>query len=389
MRDVKYGLPAVHYPPIEQNAQMMRMYEAAGLDFALFWDNTIVGFPQSIWTPDLIPAAAHYNVDNLLDGFIPMAQAAMVTERMELIMMAVDAFRRAPTVLAQQIMGVDHLSKGRASFHIGAGEAKQFTPYGLNRDKPFGHLEEMLKVLRLLIDAKEPVNYDGQIWKMKNALLKCPPYNGQCPPLLVVGGPGKAIEFAGRLGDGWGTYLPACGSPEWYAEHVQKTRKAAEESGKDPDKLKFVVAFVCIIEADEAAVERAVNNPGIRWDTAAFIPSTETWKAAGFTNPFGDDWSYSRDLIPTEWTREAALKIIDQVPSEAVRALRICGTPEKAAEQIQPYIEAGCNYVCAVNYAGLVGAGDWAGGATGSKVMDDTFAHLRKLNGQPQPTVKG
>ena len=141
--------------------------------------------------------------------------------------------------------------------------------------------------------------------------------------------------------------------------------------------------------AAQEAVERALRNPAIRWDVAAFVPSTETWKEAGFTNPFGDAWSYSRDLIPTKWSREDALKIIEQVPPEAVRALRMCGTPEQVAKQIQPYIEAGCNHACVVNYAGLVGTGNWAAGATGSKVMDETFAHLRRLNGQPQPVVRG
>jgi phthiodiolone/phenolphthiodiolone dimycocerosates ketoreductase len=309
---------------------------------------------------------------------------------MELIMMAVDPFRRAPTILAQQILGIDHLSKGRASFFFGAGEAKQFAPYGLSREKPFAHLEEMLKVVRMLINSKgQPVNYDGPIWKLDHALLVCPPYENTCPRLMVVGGPGKPIEFASRLGDGWGAYVPACGSPAWYANCVRQLHEKTIQNGRDPQKLKTTLVFVCLIEETEEAVERALRNPAIRWDVAAFVPSTETWKEAGFTNPFGDAWSYSRDLIPTKWSREDALKIIEQVPPEAVRALRMCGTPEQVAKQIQPYIEAGCNHACVVNYAGLVGTGNWAAGATGSKVMDETFAHLRRLNGQPQPVVRG
>ena len=57
----------------------------------------------------------------------------MLTERLELMLMAVDVFRRSPNILAQQILSLDHLSKGRGIVCIGAGEMKQFKPYGIPR----------------------------------------------------------------------------------------------------------------------------------------------------------------------------------------------------------------------------------------------------------------
>ena len=56
-RDIKYGLGGVPFPPFELNEQAVTGYEAAGLDFAAYWDNTCMTFPRSIWTADLIPAA--------------------------------------------------------------------------------------------------------------------------------------------------------------------------------------------------------------------------------------------------------------------------------------------------------------------------------------------
>ncbi len=385
-RDVKYGLAGVMYPPFERNIAAMKEYEAAGLDFAAFWDNTCMTFPRSIWTPDLIPAAGHYDCDALVDAFSPMIQAATVTERLELMLMAVDVFRRSPPVIAQQILALDHMSRGRGIICIGAGETKQFTSYGIPRQRPFGQLEEVIEIVRLLVERNDPVDYDGKIFQMRNAIMSIPPYGGKCPPLLVTGGPGKALDFAGRLGDGWAVYLPPCGTAEWYAERVQEIRQTAERYGKDPDKLIFAAAFMTLIDDDEQAVDRAVNSPALRWDAAATLPSTLPWKEAGFTNPLGDDWAYSRDLIPMDWSREDALKIIDQVTPEMVRALRVCGRPEVAAAQIQPYIEAGCNYLWAANYLGVVAQGDWGGAESGgAKALFDTYAHLREMNGQPQP----
>jgi phthiodiolone/phenolphthiodiolone dimycocerosates ketoreductase len=390
MRHVRYGLGGVPNPPMELNEQAVKGYEAAGLDFAAYWDNTCMTFPRSIWTEDLVPAAAHYDCDCLLDGFSPMIQAAMVTEGLELMLMAVDVFRRAPTILAQQILALDHISKGRGIICIGAGETKQFKPYGIPRERPFTQMEEALEVVRMLVERDEPFDYDGKIWKMRNAVMSCPTYSGNCPPLLVTGGPGKALDFAGRLGDGWAVFMPPCGTAEWYAERVAEIKQTAEQHGKDPDKLIFAAAFMTLIDDDEEAVERAVNSPALRWDAAATLPSTLPWKQAGFTNPLGDDWAYSRDLIPMDWSREDALKIVDQVTPEMVRALRVCGTPAQGAEQIQPYIEAGCNYIWAANYLGLVAQGNWGGAESGgSQALFDTYSHLRDMNGQPQPKLAG
>jgi phthiodiolone/phenolphthiodiolone dimycocerosates ketoreductase len=387
-RDVKYGLGGVPFPPFELNEAAVRGYEAAGLDFVAYWDNTCMTFPRSIWTEDLIPAAGHYDCDMLVDGFSPMMQAAMVSEKLEIMLMAVDVFRREPPILAQQILAIDHLSRGRAIICVGAGETKQFSPYGIPREKPFTRMEEALEIVRLLIERNDLIDYDGKIWKLRNAIMSCPPYEGRCPPLLVTGGPGKALDFAGRLGDGWAVFLPPCGTAEWYAERVQEIKRTAERHDKDPEKLIFAAAFMTLIDDDEAAVERAVNSPALRWDAAATLPSTLPWTEAGFINPLGEDWAYSRDLIPMNWGREDALKVIEQVTPEMVRALRVCGTPEQAAMQIQPYIEAGCNYVWAANYLGVVARGNWGGAESGgSQALFDTYSVLRQLNHQPEPAL--
>jgi phthiodiolone/phenolphthiodiolone dimycocerosates ketoreductase len=176
--------------------------------------------------------------------------------------------------------------------------------------------------------------------------------------------------------------MPPCGEPEIYAKQVKEVKEHAERAGKDPEQLIFQAAFMTLIEADEAAVQRATENLALRWDCAATLPSTEPWKAIGVKNPLGDDWSYSRDLVPAEWSREDALRIANAVSPETVRKLRICGTPESAAKQIQSYIEAGANYVWAANYSGLVSVGELGTGDTGIEPILETYDYLRKANGQ-------
>jgi phthiodiolone/phenolphthiodiolone dimycocerosates ketoreductase len=383
MAKVKYGLFGVQFPPLELNAQAVKFYEQEGLDFVAYSDQTCFTIPRSIWTPDIIAAADRVDVDTALDPVVMISQAAMVTERIEFGLMAMDVFRRAPSVIAHSILSLDHISKGRTHFYLGAGEIKQFKSYGLTREKPMGRLEEAMQVVRLLVERTDPVDFDGRIWKLNKALMTAAPY-GNVPKIGCVGG-GKGIEMAGRFGDGWGVFMPPCGEPELYAKQVKEVKEHAERAGKDPEQLVFQAAFMTLIERDEAAVQRATENLALRWDCAATLPSTEPWKSIGLTNPLGDNWVYSRDLVPAEWSREDALRIANQVSPETVRKLRICGTPEDAARQIQPYIEAGANYVWAANYSGLVSAGELGTGDTGVDPLLDTYATLRRINGQPAP----
>ena len=381
MKKIKYGMFGVQFPPLELNAKAARYYEKAGLDFIAYSDQTCFTIPRSIWTPDIIAAAAYVDVDTALDPVVLIAQAAMVTEKIEMGLFAMDVFRRAPSVIAHSILSLDHISKGRAHFYLGAGEIKQFKSYGIPREKPMSRLEEVLKIVRLLVERTDPVDFDGQIFKMNKALMTAAPYNNVAPKIGCVGG-GKALDFAGRLGDGWGVFMPPCGEPELYAKQVKEVKEHAERADKDPQQLIFQAAFMTLIEKDEAAVQRATENLALRWDCAATLPSTEPWKAIGLKNPLGDDWSYSRDLVPADWSREDALRIANAVSPETVRKLRICGTSEDAAKQIQPYIEAGANYVWVANYSGLVSVGELGTGDTGDEPIFQTYDHLRRMNGQ-------
>jgi hypothetical protein len=56
------------------------------------------------------------------------------------------------------------------------------------------------------------------------------------------------------------------------------------------------------------------------------------------------------------------------------------------AASIQPYIDAGCNYVFLADYAGVVTSGDWGDAidaADAPNSVAEAFNESRKLNGVP------
>jgi phthiodiolone/phenolphthiodiolone dimycocerosates ketoreductase len=379
MSSLKFGLTGISFPPIEAGMEAAKAYEAAGVDFLAYWDQLSLTIPRSIWTPDLVPAAQSWDIDTWLDSWQAMAAAALVTEKIE-FMTVCDSCRRPPPIVAQQALTLNNISKGRLLLCMGAGETKQFAPYGLPRDKPFGRLEEGMKILRKFFESNEPIDYDGPIWQLKNAIVGLGAYEGQPPPLMIAGGPGRAMRIAGELSDGWMSYLPPCGTPEMYAEQVQDLRRLTEASGRDPDALVIMLGTACLIADTEEKVDEVCRNPAARWDAAALCPDGESFRRmCGRDNPLGSEWSYPRDLIPMDVDRDDALKIIDQLTPDDVRAARFCGTPAHVADQLQPYIEAGASHVLVLNYADLLLTGDF-GDSTGGSATLETVDIMRKRN---------
>jgi phthiodiolone/phenolphthiodiolone dimycocerosates ketoreductase len=383
VRDVKYGALGIHFPPVEAHFEAARMYEASGVDFMVWADQMSLTIPRTIWTRDLVPSADVWDIDCYMDPFVMITAASSVTESMALGITAVDATRRTPASIAQQALSVDHYCRGRFFLAMGAGEQKQFAPYGLARNKPFAHLEESMKIIRMLWEADGPVSYDGPIWKLERATMVLEPYRGKSPLLLVAGGPGRAIEIAGRYADGWVTYIPTCGDPDWYAEQVRTVKQEAEKNGRDPEKLIFYIAAMSIIDETEERIEEWISHPVLRWDAQAVVPHAATYEAWGEgPHPQGTGYSYPSMLIPQNWTREDALRIAEQVTPGAVRRARATGTPNQVANEIQGYIEAGANWLNLVNYTTLLGSGDFGDALKHQSLLADTIGHLRRMNGQ-------
>jgi phthiodiolone/phenolphthiodiolone dimycocerosates ketoreductase len=155
MANVKLGNAGVYFPPAENVLAGAQMADASGMDFSIFFDQLNLTIPRSMWTPDLVAAAANFDIDCWMDPWVLAGSAAVVTEKVQLSCVS-DALRRNPANLAQLALTVDHMSKRRFFLCLGAGEKKQFQPYGLERNKPFTHLQESIKIITKLWASDDP-----------------------------------------------------------------------------------------------------------------------------------------------------------------------------------------------------------------------------------------
>ena len=114
-------------------------------------------------------AAVLPNVHAYYDPVVAIAAAAAATRTITLGTSVTEPVRNHPAQLARAWLTLDHLTGGRAILGIGAGEGENITPYGIGFDKPAARLEDALRVVRLLWENDDPVDYDGPVYTLRDA----------------------------------------------------------------------------------------------------------------------------------------------------------------------------------------------------------------------------
>ena len=80
--------------------------------------------PDSVWTEDLTPlAAVQPNPHTYFDPLLMMGAVGAATDRIRVGSVVTDLIRRNPAMVAQQMLTLDHLTRGRAILGLGSGEA--------------------------------------------------------------------------------------------------------------------------------------------------------------------------------------------------------------------------------------------------------------------------
>ena len=127
-----------------------------------------------------------------------VAAAAAATREVRLGIGVTDLVRRHPASLAQTALTLDHLTGGRFVLGVGAGEALNLAPFGLANAHPLGRLEEGLEVMRLLMTEDEPVDFDGEHFRLRGATLGLRPLGDRPPPVWVAAHRPRGLEVVGR-----------------------------------------------------------------------------------------------------------------------------------------------------------------------------------------------
>lgn len=323
-----------------------------GQGFAAMWwaDHLLHWFPESIWTPDLVPqAAAQPSPHVWIDPFPAVVAAAGASRSLRLGIGVTDLVRRHPAALAQTALTLDHLTEGRFILGVGTGEAINLTPFGLENPRPMGRLEEGLEVMRLLYSTDAPVDFAGDHFTLRRASLGLRPLGDAPPPLWLAAHRPRGLRLAGTYADGW---LPLATTPREYAAGLDTIRRHAVAAGRPAGAITPGL-YVRAVFAEDAAAARRTLDASLLMRFIALTRPADRFEAVGATHPIGPDLEGIGTFLPTGYGRDEALALARAVPDEVVHDTVLHGSAEEVVAQVAPFIAAGARHIQLVNMTPL------------------------------------
>lgn len=357
MEELKIGVPAPILPPIENSLRVAKRIDEMGYDSIWYPDHVMGWIPESIWSPEILPVAAFQESPHIFyDTFSLMAAHATQTERIKLGTSVTEPIRRPPVMLAQAALTLDQLTKGRFILGIGAGEAENITPYGMNFKEPVGRLEESLRIIKKFWEHPgKAISFEGKYWQLKNAVLALKPYNTEQPPPILVGAHGpRMLRITGELADGW---IPIKLSVQDYSAKLKTIYSVREKVERDPDTFIPAMWALTILTKEHEECHQLFNTPMAKAWT--LISPSKVFEQAGSPHPLVHHLGKPKidpllDYIPTSYGRDTVLRMLEQVTPEVVEIAFLHGTQEEIIKQLEEYYRVGLRHIIFWNVTGML-----------------------------------
>jgi F420-dependent oxidoreductase-like protein len=222
---MRFGLDiAQHQLTWEEIVARARLAEDADLD--------------GVWVFDHFTALYGDPGGPCLEGWTLLAALARETSRVRLGTLVTGMTHRLPSVLATEVITVDHVSGGRVECAIGAAwNEPEHRSLGIpfpSAAERMDRLEEGVQVLRAIF-TEDAVRFEGQHYRLENATFHPRPVQQPHPPIWIGGtGRKRLLPIAGRYADVWHGW--ADDAAELQTQHAIVDR-AAEEAGRDPASI--------------------------------------------------------------------------------------------------------------------------------------------------------
>ena len=247
---MRFGLDlAQHQLTWEEILSRARLAEDAGLD--------------GVWVFDHFKALYGDPRGPSLEGWTLLAGLARETTQVRLGTLVTGMTYRHPSVLATQVVTVDHLSGGRVECAIGAAwnepEHRQLgIPFPRVAER-MDRLEEGVQVL-LRLFTEDDVTFEGEHFRLDGATYNPKPVQRPHPPVWIGGeGRRRTLPMVGRYADAWHGWAS---NAEELAAMNHVIDRAAEEAGRDPSTIL-------------RASSLSISEP---WDQ---VKASYEWMAAG------------------------------------------------------------------------------------------------------------
>jgi F420-dependent oxidoreductase-like protein len=194
MHALNFGLkPALQLNSMETLRRMWKLADDGGFD--------------GCWVIDHFAALGPDRTGDVFEAWTTLAAMAEATSRVRIGTMVTGNSHRHPGMLAKMAVTVDHLSGGRLDMGIGAGGDEMVhdmfgMPLGSVRER-IDSLAEACQILELLW-TQPTTSFDGQHYRLTDALANPKPVQRPHPPLWVAGsGERRSLRVIAEHADVW------------------------------------------------------------------------------------------------------------------------------------------------------------------------------------------
>ena len=250
---LKFGIQTLHrrtepatgpwLPDAEDGRRIVELIDRLGYD--------------SLWVGDHLSFAIP-----ILDPFIQLAQAATFSARLELGIGVYLLPLRHPGPVAKQAATLDHLSGGRLILGVGVGGEFEtdFQVAGVKKSERGARLTESIEVLRKLWSG-EAISHDGKYYSFPELAMAPPARQAGGPPIWCGGRSKAALYRAGKLSDGWLSYVV---TPQMYKESLDLILDVSANDQDRPFSTGHLL-FATVDETYESALEKATETLSVRY----------------------------------------------------------------------------------------------------------------------------
>jgi phthiodiolone/phenolphthiodiolone dimycocerosates ketoreductase len=333
--------------PIEMFADRVRLLEATGVvDTIQMWDQMTGWNPPCLWKPDRVPMARVVpDLDSFPDWFPMAAYAAAVAPKLNTVI-SCDSLRRNPGELVQSMLTLANITKGKSTFHVGAGEIKQIQPFGHDIKQKIGRLDDFYRIFDLFrSNNKTPISFQGKVTTLDHAWMGVA--RNHIPKIWGLGGGPKIVDLATSFADGFATMgVMVWSSPEHAAEEIRSMKEKLVAKGRDPEKFDFAVYMPCLLHEDSSMIDRALDSDLARWHSTIWGRTNQgDWAKEGLPAPMGKDWHYANNMLLMKYTESEVREMIGRSTRAHAEKSYLYGSPQQVANTIKRFVEAGVTWV--------------------------------------------
>ena len=214
----------------------------------------------SVWVYDHFHTVPSPTQDPTFECWSLMAALSQVTENVRIGQMCTCNSYRNPAYLTKVASTIDSMSGGRLEFAIGAGWYDQeYKAYGYDYPSAGVRLKMLEEALQIYIamTTQDKASFEGDYYKIKDAINQPKPLQKPYPPLWVCGGGEKVtLKLLAKYGDygNWDVDV------EGFVHKSKILKTHCEEENRNYSNIKKTLHTNVIIGNNEKDLDAKINK---------------------------------------------------------------------------------------------------------------------------------